>query len=86
MYLHDVGMPKRRGDIGLAIESLSIFVVDRERRGEHLQGVMAGQPRMLGEVNHAHSTFAELTQNCVARVDLAISQRHTGILQAAGSL
>ena len=76
-------VPERRGNIRLTVEPLPILVVDGKGRRKHFQRVTARQPRVLGQVDHAHPAFAELTHDRVTRVNLAVSQWHMGILQAS---
>ena len=69
--------------VRLTVEPLPILVVDGKGRRKHLQRVTARQPRVLGQVDDAHPPGAELTQDRVASVGLAISQRHMWILQVS---
>ena len=72
----DVWVPQRRRYISLTVEPLPILVVDGECRRKHLQRVTARQPRVLGQIDNAHSPGAELTHDRVTRVNLANSQWH----------
>jgi hypothetical protein len=55
----------RRGQPGLAQESLAIAVVVGQRRPQQLQGDPAPQPQVLGAVDDAHPAMAKLSVDAV---------------------
>ena len=55
----DVGMPERGGDVGLAVEPLPVLGVSGQRGRHDLQRVLAGEPRMLGQIHLAHAAGTE---------------------------
>src|SRR5262249_44568329 len=63
----DARMAQGRGGARLALEPLEHRSVLRERGGQELDGDVAPEPRVLGLVDHAHATRAELSQDPVMR-------------------
>jgi hypothetical protein len=72
VHLDDVRMPQRRRDVGLAVEAFPVLRFRADLRGEHLERVAARQPGMLGQIDLAHPTRTERSQNRVSGDQLAI--------------
>jgi hypothetical protein len=72
----DVGMPQRRGELGLARESGAELVVVRGIHGQDLEGIQSRQPRMLGEIDLSHSASAEQPLNGEAGENVTVVERH----------
>ena len=66
MQCHDVRVPQGRDDRGLAVEPVTVFPVKRELRGQHLEGFLPGQPRVLSEVHLTHPARSQLAQNRIS--------------------
>ena len=66
VHADDVRMPQRRSDVGLAVEPLAVLGVRRHLGPQHLQRVVAGQARMLDEVDLTHAARAEAPDDGVA--------------------
>jgi hypothetical protein len=76
VYTDDVGMPQYRREIGFPVEAGTILGIGRSIVGKRLQCVPARQPRMLGQVNLAHSARTQQAHNPEAREGLTVRQRH----------
>jgi len=56
VHTHDVRMPEGGGDVGLSVEPLTVIRVSGHRCRQHLQRVLAGESRMLGQVDLSRTT------------------------------
>jgi hypothetical protein len=63
----NVGMIQRRGGAGLAAEALQRRRIASQIVGQELESDEAAQARVLGLVDHAHATAADLFQDAVVR-------------------
>ena len=63
----DVGMIQRGGCTGLAAEALERLRVRNDIFGKELDRDKAAKLRVLGFVDHAHATAAQLFKNAVMR-------------------
>ncbi len=61
----DVRMFQCRGEPGFALESGQPLVLIRLVSAQELDGDLAAEPEILGCVDHAHATFAELVEYTV---------------------
>jgi hypothetical protein len=61
MYSDDVGMPYTCGQVGFADEPFPERGVAGDVGAKNLEGIVAGQTRMLHQVDLAHSPRAEQT-------------------------
>ena len=74
-------MPQRRGDVGFPVEPLPVLIVGAHVGGQHLEGILPGQTRMVGQVHLAHASGAQKPHDGVAREGLTSGQRHGRIVQ-----
>ena len=63
----DVGVGERREDAGLALEPLQPLHVFGEALGQHLEGHVAAELRVLGPPDLAHAALAQLRAHLVVR-------------------
>src|SRR4029079_5471363 len=68
--------------VGFPLEPLTVFVVGADVPAQDLDGLVARQPGMLGEVDLAHSTRSELPHDRVPREGLTWRQRHASSYHA----
>ena len=73
---NDVGVEQPGHHVGFPLEPLTIFAVGTDVPAEDLDGFVAGQSGMLGEVHLAHSARSELPHDGVPREGLTWRQRH----------
>ena len=64
-YRHDMRVMQLRGRLGLDLESLPLFGVDRRGERKHLQGDAAAQRDLLGFIDDPHATPTHLAENAV---------------------
>jgi hypothetical protein len=67
----DVGVPQGRGGTGLALQALQGVRVVREHFGQELQRHVPPELQVLGPVDDAHTSAAELLENAVVGERLA---------------
>ena len=60
---HDVLVVQQRGGLGLELEPLPLARVERGSRGQDLERNAPAQRKLLGLINHAHPTAADLTED-----------------------
>lgn len=70
------GVPERGRDVGLAVEPVAVLGVTGQRGGHDLERVLAGEARMLRQIDLAHAARAEQTLNRVPGEHVAGIQRH----------
>ena len=70
MNADDVRMPQRRGQVGFPVESAPVFVVGADIVSQHLEGIAAGQSRMIGKVDVAHASGPQEPHDGVVREGL----------------
>ena len=68
----DVRVAQHRHHLGFPIESLSILLIVADPGAEHLERIVAGQARMLRQINLAHSSGAEDPTDGVVGEDLTV--------------
>jgi hypothetical protein len=74
VYADDVGMPEVGGKIGLALEPGTVVRGCRDVGPQQFQGVAAGQPGMLGQVDLAHPAGTDGPQDAVSGKQVAAAQ------------
>ena len=67
----DVGVIKRRGGLGLKVESLFDLGIAQQVIGQELQGDESVELRALGFVDRTHAALAELLEDLVVANNLA---------------
>ena len=75
----DVGMPQLRGDVCFPAQPLPVLVVRRQRGRQDLEGVAAGQPWMLRQIDLAHAAGSQPPDDGVSGEHVPVVQRHTGL-------
>src|SRR5262249_7368588 len=60
---HDVGVVQPGGSLGLALEALNLSSVDERPGRQDLERDLPAEPFLLGLVDHAHSTAADLAND-----------------------
>jgi hypothetical protein len=65
-----------RCEISLAVKTGAVVGVAKYIGGEDLQGITARQPRMLGQINLAHTSRPENAHDPIASERLSRTQRH----------
>ncbi len=79
---NDVGMIQGRGGLRFPLEAFDA-VAERQLRRQHLDGHLAVQGQLVGEVHHRHSAAAERTPN-LKLADGVLPQQLLHVLQAGG--
>src|SRR5262249_48037959 len=62
----EVRMVNGGGQAGLALEALQDWCPRASRKVRHLEGHLAAQPRILGQVDGAHAASAEFLEDAIA--------------------
>ena len=75
----DVGMPQLRGDVCFPAQPLPVLVVRGQRGRQDLEGVAAGQPWMLRQIDLAHAAGSQPPDDGVSGEHVPVVQRHTGL-------
>src|SRR5262249_29182046 len=60
---HDVLMVQECGGLSFELEPLPVARVERGGRGQYLERDAPAERKLLGLVNHAHATAADLTED-----------------------
>ena len=60
---HDVLVVQKRGGLGLELEPLPLARVERGSRGQDLERDAPAQRKLVGLINHAHPTAADLAKD-----------------------
>jgi hypothetical protein len=80
----DVLVVQARGQVGFPVEAFAKFEVRRVLAGQDLEGVTAGQPGMLRQIDFTHSPGTQLPHDGVSGESLAfceaIGLRHVSML------
>ena len=71
---NDVRMVQLSGGLGLMLEAGDLPAVEHGRKGEHFQGDASAQRNLLGLVDHAHTTAADLPQQAKIAQSLLIAR------------
>ncbi len=96
--LHDVGVHQGGGRLGLGVESLDVFVVVRQALAQDLEGHLAAERKLFGQIDFGHAAAAQSPQNaiiaqlagprdrprCVAVAEVAAGSAITGRVGRAG--
>ena len=76
VHRDDVRMPQRGRDVGFLLEPAPVLVVRADLGRQHLQRIVAGQPRMPGQIHLAHTSGTQSPQDRVLGELLAVGERH----------
>ncbi len=76
VHAHDVGVPQGGRGIGLALEAQAVVPIFRQRPGQDLERIVAGQPRVPNQVHLAHAPGPEQPDHREAREGGSTLQRH----------
>jgi hypothetical protein len=71
----NVGMGQRTHRFGLALEAGQVIGILGKPRGQHLQGDVAAEPRILRPINLSHAAGAQRTEDFV-RTELHAAAKH----------
>ena len=74
MDTDDVLVVQARGQFGLTIETLAKFQILGQIAGQDFQGIAAGQPRMLGQIDVTHPAGAQPSNDGVSGEHLSFRQ------------
>ena len=65
VHRKNIGMVQRRGSAGFLLESMETIDVSGKRGGQHLDGDVAPEPRIVGAVDLSHSAAAQRRKDFV---------------------
>jgi hypothetical protein len=69
----DMLVVRARGQVGLPVEALAKFVVRGQLAGQNFEGIAAGQPRVLRQIDLAHAAGPQTPNDGVSSEHLAFS-------------
>jgi hypothetical protein len=73
----DVFVVQARGQVGLSVETLAEFPVRGQIAGQDLEGIAAGQPRMLSQIHMTHPAGSQSPND-------GVSGEHLSVFEAFG--